>query len=431
VERAVRFTFPIATMNKSEIHNPQSPYAALKYPQFVAFIFANCFVTIAILIQEVVLGYAIYKMTHDPLALGLIGLAEALPYISLALFGGHLADRRNKKTLMQVSLSFIILGSIVLIWATSPQSGLTQAQLLTVVYGVIMLIGFARGFYSPASGSLNPFLIPKEVFANAATWQSSFWQAGAILGPGFAGFLYAYLGLTNTLWVVVGLFVLVMILLSTITAPPVPTQNEQKVNIFESLREGIAYVFKTKVILYSISLDLFSVLFGGVIALLPIYSEDILHVGAEGLGILRAAPSIGAVLTMLAMVYYPPTNNAWRNLLLAIAGFGIATLVFAVSTNIWLSAVALFLTGAFDSVSVIIRQTVIRYFTPDEMRGRVSSVNGIFVSSSNELGAFESGFAAKLMGTVPSVIFGGTMTMIIVTIVWFRSKELFGLRFDK
>jgi MFS family permease len=408
-----------------------SPYAALKYPQFVAFIFANCFVTIAILIQEVVLGYAIYKMTRDPLALGLIGLAEALPYISLALFGGHLADRRNKKTLMQVSLAVIIIGSVVLIWAASHISQLAQNQFLTIVYGVIMLIGFARGFYSPASGSLNPFLVPKEVFANAATWQSSFWQAGAILGPGLAGFLYAYLGLTNTLWVVVGLFMVVMLLIATITAPPVLVSKEQNVNIFESLREGIAYVFSTKVILYSISLDLFSVLFGGVIALLPVYSEDILHVGAEGLGILRAAPSIGAVLTMLVMVYYPPTTHAWRNLLLAIAGFGIATLVFAVSTNVWLSAGALFLTGAFDSVSVIIRQTVIRFFTPDEMRGRVSSVNGIFVSSSNELGAFESGFAAKLMGTVPSVIFGGMMTMIIVTVVWFRSKELFDLRFDK
>jgi MFS family permease len=416
-------------MNQSEIK--PSPYIALKYPQFVAFIFANSFVTMALLIQEVVLGYAIYKITHDPLALGLVGLAEALPYISLALFGGHLADRRNKKTLMQASLSLIIVGSLVLIWATSTTTQLPQSQLLTVVYGVIMLIGFARGFYSPASSSLNPFLIPKEVFANAATWQSSFWQAGAILGPGLAGFLYAYLGLTNTLWVVVGLFGLVMLLISTITAPPIPVQNEQKVNIFESLREGIAYVFKTKIILYSISLDLFSVLFGGVIALLPVYSEDILKVGAEGLGILRAAPSLGAVLTMLLMVYYPPLNNAWRNLLLAIAGFGIATLVFAISTNVWLSAGALFLTGAFDSVSVIIRQTVLRFFTPDEMRGRVSSVNGIFVSSSNELGAFESGLAAKLLGTVPSVIFGGAMTMIIVTVVWFRSKELFNLKFDK
>lgn len=406
----------------------QSPYEALKYPQFVAFIFANSFVTMALLMQEVIIGYSIYKITHDPLALGLIGLAEALPYISLALFGGHFADRRNKKTIMQVSLAFITVGSIVLIWATNPDNQLSQTQVLTIVYGVIMLIGFSRGFYSPASSSLNPFLIPKEVFANAATWQSSLWQAGAILGPGFAGFLYAYLGLTHSLWCVVGLFSVVMILISTITAPPIPVQNEQKVNIFYSLREGIVYVFKTKVILYAISLDLFSVLFGGVIALLPVYSEDILHVGAEGLGILRAAPSIGAVLSMIVMVYYPPLNQAWRNLLLAIAGFGLATLVFAISTNIWLSVAALFLTGVFDSVSVIIRQTILRYFTPDEMRGRVSSVNGIFVSSSNELGAFESGLLAKLMGTVPSVIFGGAMTMIIVTVVWFRSKELFKMK---
>jgi MFS family permease len=406
----------------------QSPYEALKYPQFVAFIFANSFVTMALLMQEVIIGYSIYKITHDPLALGLIGLAEALPYISLALFGGHFADRRNKKTIMQISLALISVGSIVLIWATNPSSNLSQTQMLTIVYGVIMLIGFSRGFYSPASSSLNPFLIPKEVFANAATWQSSLWQAGAILGPGFAGFLYAYLGLTHSLWCVVGLFIVVMILISTITAPPIPVQNEQKVNIFYSLREGIVYVFKTKVILYAISLDLFSVLFGGVIALLPVYSEDILHVGAEGLGILRAAPSIGAVLTMVIMVYYPPLNQAWRNLLLAIAGFGLATLVFAISTNIWLSVAALFFTGVFDSVSVIIRQTILRYFTPDEMRGRVSSVNGIFVSSSNELGAFESGLLAKLMGTVPSVIFGGAMTMIIVTVVWFRSKELFKMK---
>lgn len=412
----------------TDLSQKQSPYEALKYPEFVAFIFANSFITMALLIQEVILGYSIYKITHDPLALGLIGLAEALPYISLALFGGHFADRRNKKTIMQVSLALITVCSVILIWATDPATGLEQSKMLTVIYGVVMLIGFSKGFYSPASSSLNPFLIPSEVFANAATWQSSLWQAGAILGPGFAGFLYAYLGLTHALWCVVGILVVVMILISMITAPPVPQQNEQKVNIFFSLKEGIEFVFKTKIILYAISLDLFSVLFGGVIALLPVYSEDVLHVGAEGLGILRAAPSIGAVLCMIIMVYVPPLGKAWRNLLLSIAGFGIATLVFALSTNIWLSVVALFFTGVFDSVSVIIRQTVLRFFTPDEMRGRVSAVNGIFVSSSNELGAFESGLLAKLMGTVPSVVFGGTMTLIIVTVVWIRSKELFNLK---
>jgi MFS family permease len=386
----------------------------------------------ALLIQEVVLGYYIYKTTHNPLALGLIGLAEALPYISLALFGGHLADRLNKKKLMQMSLVFITIGSLVLIWATATSTNLQQNTLLAVVYGVIMLIGFSKGFFNPASNSLLAFLIPKEVFANATTWKTSLWQTGAILGTGLSGFLYAYLGLTITLWCVVGLLVIVMLLITTITSPAIPTLTEQqKVNIFNSLGEGISYVYKTKIILYSISLDLFSVLFGGVTALLPIYSEDILHVGAQGLGILRAAPSVGAVLTMVLLVYHPPMKNAWRKLLLTIGAFGISILVFAISTNIWLSVIALFFTGAFDSVNMIIRQTLLLLSTPDEMRGRVSSVNGIFVSSSNEIGAFESGLAAKLMGTVPSVIFGGAMTMIIVTFVWLRSKELFKLKFDK
>ncbi len=406
------------------------PYAALRYPEFVAYMTANGLITMALLIQEVVLGYEVYKITHDPLALGLIGLAEAIPYICLALFGGHLADRKDKKTILQISLSAIILCSLLLIWATHQSTQLPHSQMLTMIYFAIFLIGFARGFYSPASSSLNPFLIPKEHFANGATWASSFWQAGAILGPGIAGFLYNLMGLTNTLICVVVIMLVVMTLISTIKKRPVLITGEQKVDIFTSLSEGIRFVFGKKIILYSISLDLISVLFGGVVAILPVFAEDILKVGAEGLGILRAAPSIGAVLTMVLLVYFPPLNKPWRNLLIAIAGFGVATLVFGISENFWLSIVALFLTGAFDSISVVIRQTVIRHFTPDEMRGRVSSVNGIFVSSSNEIGAFESGLAAKLFGTVPSVILGGSITLAIVTIVWLRSKELFSLKMD-
>jgi len=417
-------------MNTSETKSNNSPYAALKYPQFVAYIFGNGFFTMALLMQEVVLGYELYKITHDPLALGLIGLAEALPYISLALFGGYFADRRDKKIIMLISLFVILLGSISLVWAMSPASGFGISQKLWTVYGMVILIGFSKGFYSPASSSLNPFLVPKEIFGNAATWASSLWQSGAILGPGLAGFLYAYLGLVDTLWFVVGLLVTVMILIATITSPPIPEKNEVKVDIFTSLKEGIKFVFSTKIILYSISLDLFSVLFGGVIALLPVFAEDVLKVGAEGLGVLRAAPSIGAVSTMFLMVYFPPLKNAWRNLLLAVGGFGLATLIFAFSTNFTLSIIALFCTGAFDSVSVVIRQTILRFFTPDEMRGRVASVNGIFVSSSNELGAFESGLLAKLMGTVPSVIFGGAMTLIIVCVVWVRSKENFKMKIE-
>lgn len=406
------------------------PYVALRYPEFVAYMTANGLITMALLIQEVILGYEVYKITHDPLALGLIGLAEAIPYICLALFGGHLADRKDKKTILQISLAAIISCSVLLIWVTHKQTQLSQSQMLTMIYSAIFLIGLARGFYSPASSSLNPFLIPKEHFANGATWASSFWQAGAILGPGIAGFLYNLMGLTNTLIFVVVTMLVVMALVSTIKKRPVLITGEQKVDIFTSLSEGIRFVFGKKIILYSISLDLISVLFGGVVAILPVFAEDILKVGAEGLGVLRAAPSIGAVLTMVLLVYFPPLNKPWRNLLIAIAGFGVATLVFAVSENFWLSIIALFLTGAFDSISVVIRQTVIRHFTPDKMRGRVSSVNGIFVSSSNEIGAFESGLAAKLFGTVPSVVLGGSVTLVIVTIVWLRSKELFGLKMD-
>lgn len=409
----------------------KDPYAALKFPEFRAFIVGNSVFTMALLMQEVILSYEIYKITHNPLALGLIGLAEVVPYICLALFGGHFADTRDKKRILQISLSFIILGSFILLYSANELVSTDTQFHIYAIYFVIFLIGLSKGFFSPAASSLNPFLVPKEVFANAATWNSSFWQVGAIMGPGMAGFLYAWIGLSGSLWVVIALLFVVMACITFIAKKPIPPKKQSHETIWQSLREGIQFVFKTKIILYAISLDLFSVLFGGVVAILPVFAEDILKVGAEGLGILRAAPSLGAVSTMAFMIYYPPLKKAWRNLLLAIFGFGIATLVFALSTNFVLTVVALFLTGAFDSVSVVIRQTVLRFYTPDEMRGRVSSVNGIFVSSSNELGAFESGLAAKLLGTIPSVVVGAITTLTLVSIVAFKSKELFALRVDK
>ena len=406
-------------------------YKALQFPEFRAYVTGNTLFTIALLIQEVVLAYEIYKITHNPLALGLIGLAEAVPFISLVLFGGHFADNRDKKTIMQVTLSLIIASSIFLLYSSTQLHSADQDFHIYSIYAVIFIIGLSKGFFSPAASSLNPFLVPKEVFANAATWNSSFWQLGSILGPGVAGFLYAYAGLSGSLITVIALLLGVMLCIFQIENRPVPIKTIQHESIWQSLREGIAYVFKTKIILYSISLDLFSVLFGGVIAILPIFAEDILKVGAEGLGILRAAPSVGAVVTMITLVYFPPLKHAWRNLILAIAGFGLATLVFGLSTNFWLSVTALFFTGAFDSISVVIRQTVLRFYTPDEMRGRVSSVNGVFVSTSNELGAFESGVAAKIFGTVPSVLIGAGVTLVLVSLVAITSKELFDIQVDQ
>ncbi|GAB3560470.1 MFS transporter [Spirosoma fluminis] len=410
--------------------HPVDTFASLRIPDFRYFVMNSFLITATLLIQEVVLGYELYKLTHDPLALGLVGLAEALPFIALSLFGGHLADRRDKKRILQWSLGVITLSSVILYYAFQPTvlKGLSETARLVVIYGVLMLIGTAKGFYSPASSSLKPFLVPRELYANSATWSSSFWQAGAIVGPGMAGFLYSGLGFDNTLLVVIGLLVVCFILITLVSRKPVTVSDAPVLGFRESLKEGFQFVFKTQIVLYAISLDLFSVLFGGVVAILPVYAEDILRVGAEGLGFLRAAPSVGAVLTMAYMTRYPPIHNAWRNMLLAVAGFGLATIVFSLSTNFSLSLLMLALTGAFDSVSVIIRQTILQIFPPDHMRGRVAAVNGIFVSSSNEIGAFESGLAARLLGTVPSVLLGGVVTMVVVAYIYTRSKALLAVK---
>lgn len=405
------------------------PYAALRYPEFRALAIGAFMLSCGLLIQEVALSYEIYRVTHDPLSLGLIGLAEALPFITLALFGGHLADRREKRGIIRNAIAVILFGSTAVAVLSWPpvRAHLTQHAWLGFAYGLIALVGFARGFYSPAASSLRAFLVPREIFGNSATWWSTFFQTGAILGPVSAGFLFAFAGLSGTLLVVVTMCCIALALIAQVKPRPV-VPNPNAGNLWASLREGIDYVFNTRIILYAISLDMFSVLFGGVVALLPIFADDILKVGPEGLGVLRAAPAIGALLTVLWCAYHPPLAKPWRNLLLAVIGFGLATFVFAVSKLFWLSLVALFATGAFDSISVIIRNTVMQSIPPDHLRGRVQAVNSIFISSSNELGAFESGLAAKLLGTVPSVIAGAAVTCGVVAWMWRRSRELFTVR---
>jgi MFS family permease len=370
------------------------------------------------MIQQIALAYELYLVTRDPLSLGLIGLAEAVPFIALALFGGHVADRFDKRLIMQLALMVMLAASAVLalIAWTPLREQLSQMQWLLLVYAMIGVLGFARGFYSPAMASLRPFLVPRAIYGNSATWSGTFWQAAAILGPLAGGLAYALLGLAGSLIVVMVLIVAVQLLLLRIRPRPVVPDPQGMMSVWSSLREGLVYVRRTPIILYAITLDMLTVLFGGVVAILPIFAEDILKVGPEGLGVLRAAPAIGALLTIVACTWWPPLQHAWRNMLLAVLGFGIATLVFAVSE--W------FLTGAFDSVSVVIRNTIMQVTPPDHLRGRVQSVNSIFISASNEIGAFESGLAARLMGTVPSVIFGGVVTIGIVGDVWRRSKAL-------
>jgi MFS family permease len=399
------------------------PYASFRYPEFRYLIAASFLLTMALMIQEVAIGYELYRLTRDPMALGLIGLVEAIPFISFTLYGGHIADRSSKRKVLMWSVGGIALSSVMLQFFTRQQDHIHEPVLLAAIYGAIFIIGLCRAFLSPTATSLRGILVPPALFENAATWGSSSWQVGAILGPAAAGFLYAWIGFANTLLVVTLLVVSSFLLYSKIKDRPI-ARSAQLDSVFASIKEGIRFVFNTKIILYSISLDLFSILFGGVMAILPIYAQDILNVGAEGLGILRAAPSIGATLMLVLLSRFSPMEHAWRNLLIAVTGFGICILIFAVSPWMLISVIALFMSGAFDSISVVIRATILQLMTPDEMRARVMAVNGIFLASSNEVGAFESGTAAKLLGTIPSVLFGGTMTLLIVGWVYLRTGDL-------
>jgi MFS family permease len=418
-------------MNKWEIlHKENDSFAALRYPEFRNLVLGSFLFTLALLAQEVAIGYELYRVTRNPLSLGMIGLVEAVPFISFSLFGGHIADRYSKRKILLWSVGGVALSSIVLQMIARQQENFSQASFLLVIYLTIFIIGFCRAFLSPTATSLRAILVPIPLYENASAWGSSAWQVGAIVGPMMAGFLYAWIGFANTLLVVVFMVIASFFLYWQIGDKPVFVSDE-KSEIIASIAQGIRFVFGTKIILYSISLDLFSVMFGGVMAILPIYAEDILHVGAQGLGILRAAPSFGAVLTLLLLTRFSPMQHAWKNLLWSVTGFGISILVFAVSPWMGLSVAMLFISGAFDSVSVVIRATILQVMTPDEMRGRVLAVNGIFLASSNELGAFESGLAAKLMGTVPSAVFGGVMTLLIVTWVYFRTGELTSVEVKK
>ncbi len=398
-------------------------FLAFRYPGFRFLVGASFFFNMALLMQEVIIGYEMYKITGDPLAIGLIGLAHAAPFIGLALIGGHVADILSKKRVIQVSLLGMMLCSLALYFAGKKLSGNDHTLgLQLIIYGVVFLTGVFRAFYSPTVQAMKAFVVPRSAYENAATWSSAGWQSGIIIGPGISGFIYDWVGFADTILVVFLFMGVVQLLWSQVKDPPI--EKTEKGNAWKKIVEGLRFVRKTKMLFYSISLDLFSVLFGGVVAILPVFAEDILHVGASGLGILRSAPAIGGVLTLLIVSRISMLKNAWRTLLVFVAGFGIATLVFALSENFYLSVGALFFVGAFDSVSVVIRSTILQLVVPDEIRGRVNSVNGIFLTASNELGAFESGLAASLLGAVPSVVFGGAASLAIVGWVWLKTKDL-------
>lgn len=393
----------------------RDPYAALRFREFNIFLLVRFAMVFAWSMQFVVIEWEVYSLTKNPLSLGIIGLMEVIPAVSMALFAGHIVDQCEKRSLLFKCIfgfSIVSLGLFLLTWPRVV-SGFSKDSVLYGVYFLVFLGGIVRAFLGPTIFSLFSLLVPKKIYPNAATWSSSVWQMGSVVGPAAGGFFIHWIGVHWSMCFVFAFSLMALLLLLQIPKKPIMNPNIGE-PIIKSLKEGIKFVKNTRVILGALTLDMFAVLFGGAVALLPIYAQDILKVGPEGFGVLRAAPAVGALIIMFTSAYFPLNKNAGYKLLAAIFGFGVCIIVFGVSTWFWVSVIALFLSGVTDGISVIIRQTILQLRTPDHMRGRVASVNSMFVGSSNELGAFESGLTAKLMGTVTAVVFGGGMTILTV-----------------
>jgi MFS family permease len=398
-------------------------YSALREPDFRQFLTARFLATFATQMMSVAVGYFMYELTDSELMLGYIGLTEALPAICVSLIAGHMIDKYNRKYIIAACVATLMTSAFLLFLLSQQVGNWPKETVISGIFAVIFITGIGRGFASPANFAFLPQLVKKENLPNAITWGSSTWSTASITGLGCGGLMYGYTGPKTTFLVVCFMLICAMVALLSIASRPVPATDPRE-SAWTRIREGLAFVYHNKLILASSLVDLFSVLFGGVVAILPVFAKDILAVGPEGLGWLRASMSIGAIIMGVMLVHQRMGRSAGKVMLACVAGFGVCMIVFGLSTSFWLSFVCLLIAGMLDEVSVFVRASLIQHQTPDHMKGRVSSVNSIFITSSNELGAFESGLAAELMGTVPSVLFGGSMTLLIVAITWVTAKQL-------
>ncbi len=399
-------------------------FAVMKYRNFRLFLAYRFFMTSATLMQAVIVGWQLYDITKNPLSLGMIGLTEVIPQVCIALFAGHFVDLWDRKRIMSYTSLLLLLGSAILT-ASAAKLQIPFLSGVAPIYVTVFLVGLTRGILMPAHTALLGQLVPRELLTGAATWGSTAWQLAAVTGPAVGGLVYGFFGIVPAYVLVFSFFLICVVLLSFIKSPgKVIRENKSDDSIFASIGEGIRYVFKNQILLGAFSLDMFAVLFGGAVAMLPVFASDILKVGPEGLGVLRACPAIGAIIMSVFLTFYPPVKHSGRQMIYSVGAFGVCMIIFAVSTNFYLSAAVLLLSGSFDFVSVVVRSSILQLFTADEMKGRVSSVNSIFVGSSNELGAFESGTAASAMGLVPSVVFGGVMTLIVVAVAAISAPKL-------
>jgi MFS family permease len=404
---------------------PNEGFVVMRHRDFRLFLAYRFFMTSATLMQSVVVGWQLYNITKDVFSLGMIGLTEVIPQVSIALIAGHYVDIWDRKKIIFYTSFLLLIGSSLLAIYSVPALNLRQLLGVLPIFVTIFLTGLVRGILMPANVALLGQLIPRNLLAEAATWSSTTWEIAAVAGPALGGLIYGFFGVVPA-YIVIFLFYLICILFMFFIKSPGKVAPEYGVQerIFARIKDGVRYVFHSQILLSAFALDMFAVLFGGAVAMLPVYASDILMVGPEGLGILRACPAIGAILMSVILAFHPPVKRSGPLMLYSVFGFGLCMIVFAISRSFILSALCLFLSGCFDNVSVVIRATILQLFTSNEMKGRVAAVNSIFVGSSNELGAFESGVAARLMGLIPSVVFGGVMTLLVVTVTAVRAPAL-------
>jgi len=405
---------------------PFSAIHLLRNRSYVKLLAFRLLIVLSYQMMAVVVGWHIYQITRDPLALGLIGLAEVIPYFGCALFAGYAVDHHSRRLFgvlaaVILSLNALLLSAVSFGWVGGSNPSLW-------IYGAIACTGIARAFIAPSYNALFALILPREQFSRAAGVSSSVFQTGLVIGPALGGLIVGWASITAA-YVIAAMLSLgsATVLLLLKVKEPAPAESAP---IFSSIAQGLRFVYGNQIMLGAQALDMFAVLFGGAVAMLPAFIHEIYNYGPEGLGILRAAPAIGAVMTGVVLARHPISKHAGRILLCAVAGFGLCTIAFALTKHFWMAWFILLLSGVFDGISVVLRSTIMQLVTPDNMRGRVASINGIFIGSSNELGAFEQGVAARLLGLVPALVFGGMMTLSVVGITARFAPKLRKLNLD-
>ena len=401
------------------------PFASIKIAEYRNLMAGRFLFIMGLRMMGTLVGWWVYNLTNDPFAIGLIGLSEVIPAVTMALYAGHIIDLSEKRRLLLTGVVLYLTAVLVLLFLSTPYTSdhLSNNNIALCIYFVIFFTGIVRAFTGPTFSVLIAYIVPKQLLQNATTWSQGTWLSASVTGHAIGGFLIAGFGITGALVAIILLVTISSFFLIRLKQKPALNKRGEK-KTWDSVKEGLKFVFKTKELLGALSLDLFAVLFGGAVAMVPVFARDILKVGPQGFGILNAASDIGSICVIILLTLFPLRHKQGRTLLFAVAAFGLCIILFGLSKWFWLSFAALFVAGLVDGISVVIRGTITQLKTPDHMRGRVLSVNSMFINSSNELGQFESGAAAKLMGVVPSVVFGGCMTIAVVVATWFKAPSL-------